>query len=461
MNNEQSNFGKFSASYNQVDQSRNAFACIFLFLIPLLYLWKMELVGTFIVFELLVGMVSLPILVRLLDAKLEPVLQKIILLAFIWLASQIVTDMYRHTNYTDYLRGWARICFFLTNIAAVWKLMAGRPERIIWLVLGSVLAGMVNAFISVGFQFDPGSWKTAWFWPFTIGFILLCARLRNGFIIGMLVLVLVVINGVMEIRSAAGICFGIVLFMVASEFIFKNRLLLRGLSTGKQVGLSIFAVFFGIILINGFSALAISGVMGQNLQSKAESQLARGSTYVYNWPMASFWAPLIGGRVEMIVSTEAIKDSPILGHGSWAVDMKYVDLFSTYSGADVDTQRLQNEYGESGLIPTHSHFFGAWVDAGITGGVFWLVLLVLVIRALFVLLIRPFPYKVIYAFFLIAFCWDVFFSPFDTGRRLQNAIVAVMVCMLLNYEKLLSLMRIDRERQNGDASKGIGVPRSH
>ncbi len=46
---------------------------------------------------------------------------------------------------------------------------------------------------------------------------------------------------------------------------------------------------------------------------------------------------LVGGRPETLVAIQAIRDSPIIGHGSFAIDPKYLEL----------KQELQYEYGYS------------------------------------------------------------------------------------------------------------------
>ena len=76
---------------------------------------------------------------------------------------------------------------------------------------------------------------------------------------------------------------------------------------------------------------------------------------------------LVGGRPETLVAIQAIRDSPILGHGSYPVDPKYLALKS----------RIQYEHGYSDsddpedivdpVIPTHSHLTMAWVESGILG----------------------------------------------------------------------------------------------
>ena len=128
---------------------------------------------------------------------------------------------------------------------------------------------------------------------------------------------------------------------------------------------------------------------------------------------------------------QAIRDSPIIGHGSFAVDSKYVAL----------KQQLQYEYGysdtdmpedsEEPTIPTHSHLTMAWVESGIFGGIFWIFVLGLTFRGLIkISLTRP-PLAPIYSYLLLNFVWNVLYSPFGSVNRMWAAFF-----ILLSYNLL-------------------------
>ena len=73
---------------------------------------------------------------------------------------------------------------------------------------------------------------------------------------------------------------------------------------------------------------------------------------------------LVGGRSESLVSTQAILDSPVLGHGSWAKDTKYVDLLSDRL-ASLGYEALPPDPADIGVIPAHSYLLGSWVEGGV------------------------------------------------------------------------------------------------
>src|SRR5258708_14335741 len=78
---------------------------------------------------------------------------------------------------------------------------------------------------------------------------------------------------------------------------------------------------------------------------------------------------LLAGRNEFLAAGSAIRDSPFIGHGSWAKDPKYKAILYDRL-AELGYRKMGPEL-ESDVIPSHSYVFGAWVESGILGAVFW------------------------------------------------------------------------------------------
>jgi hypothetical protein len=68
------------------------------------------------------------------------------------------------------------------------------------------------------------------------------------------------------------------------------------------------------------------------------------------------------------------------------------------------------------LIPTHSYIFGAWVEAGIGGALFWLFFLCFTIRT-FLQVSGSEPLLLLFAFGGFQMVWDTFFSPLGMPTR--------------------------------------------
>jgi O-antigen ligase len=162
------------------------------------------------------------------------------------------------------------------------------------------------------------------------------------------------------------------------------------------------------------------GLVGEDAQAKNQSQFQSSQGF------------LLGGRPEILVSSRAVLESPILGHGSGAKDMKYVEMLSDIQaeeGMKVDLQDEEESF--QGLIPAHSHLMGAWVQAGIVGALFWAYIFRLTAKALVrVAVLRP-ALSPVYAFMLVGFLWDILFSPFGSFERFLDALLIVIILDLL------------------------------
>jgi hypothetical protein len=169
--------------------------------------------------------------------------------------------------------------------------------------------------------------------------------------------------------------------------------------------------------------LSTSGLLGEEAQQKNQRQASvKGGM-------------LIGGRPEILVSSIAVKDSPILGHGSWAKDSKYVELLydTMYERGMTDQEDIDAIEGDTeGLIPAHSHVMTAWVWAGIMGAAFWCYVWWLLARTLVRLAMYWPSMAPLYTYLLMEMMWDIFFSPFGTGRRVIEGVVIIITLDLLS-----------------------------
>ena len=174
---------------------------------------------------------------------------------------------------------------------------------------------------------------------------------------------------------------------------------------------------------DGLVHLATSaGLLGADAQAKNESEL-QGKAGL-----------LLGGRPEILVSSRAVMDSPILGHGSYAKDFKYVEMLvdlQTRMGLPPEESMWDLEEGGSGLIPAHSHLMSAWVYAGVLGAVFWIYLWPLTLKGILKVAILKPPLTPIYTYMLIGLLWDILFSPFGAQVRVTCAFLIIVLVDLL------------------------------
>jgi hypothetical protein len=185
-----------------------------------------------------------------------------------------------------------------------------------------------------------------------------------------------------------------------------GRIPILPLSPGRRMVLiAVLALAAGQTASSAIEFFASHGYLGEKARKKNEIQSeAKGGL-------------LIGGRPEILVSSRAVMDSPILGHGAWAKDMKYADMYQDILHEHGLREETSESVRETGLIPTHSHLMSAWVEAGILGPVFWIYIMNLVIRALARISISRPLLAPFYAYMLLDFLWAILFSP-SGGRTI-------------------------------------------
>ena len=163
----------------------------------------------------------------------------------------------------------------------------------------------------------------------------------------------------------------------------------------------------------GYGHAASAGILGRT-RKRSMSKNPAGNTVV-----------LLGGRPELLAELPAIYDSPILGtvHGQRS---QFISSRSARHWTCWDTMGLHSSFREEireGLIPAHSYFFQAWVDAGILGAIFWGWVFVLTARVL----LRVYPANALLlpavSFLAFLLLWNIPFSPYGTDSRLSFSIL--------------------------------------
>ena len=96
----------------------------------------------------------------------------------------------------------------------------------------------------------------------------------------------------------------------------------------------------------------------------------------------------------------------------------------------------QEASSELGLIPTHSHFFGAWVEAGICGALFWGFALSLIARILIMKHKKRNDFIPLIIFVVFHLSWDIFFSPFGADQRFTTPFYLIAMITYLPGKKI-------------------------
>lgn len=389
------------------------------FVYPLSQLVMFAFVGQLYLMDLL----AIPLLLMLLRlpgaaARLKGLGLLFALLA-LWLFSQMLTDLVRGSSPQDYLRGWARIVFFALQLAALWLWLPRRRAYIVAFALGLGLA----ALFGVPEQFAGNAWKFGF--DRALAFIALgglvwgaMALPQLRYLVPPVLLALALLLLLQAARSAFGI-----LFLSA---IITGTILLFAAAPGLRRRLSGWS--YAVLLLGG--ATVAAGTTAIYTTAVEAGYLGRDALVKYR-DQSSGEVPLIlGGRTEALVSLRAIADSPLVGHGSWARDPRYVGLHHAIR-VRLGLPAFDAEQGKRDLIPSHSYLMGSWVEAGIGGALVWLWVLVLALLAIYRLLKRDEVLAPLVAYCAVALLWSVLFSPFGSTERFFVAFQLVVVAQVM------------------------------
>lgn len=360
-----------------------------------------------------------------------PLTRQFYIFVALWFLGALITDAIRLTAFEDFARGWSKILFFIINFTSISFLINRDRQRAVLFILLLSAASAVRLRMDIdgsglGVDIFGSAWKFGYGQLFAEATLLLSAFLvSNSFtrLAGMsLPFLAAFINILLNARNLFGITAlsGLAVMLTASRR--------RAVSPGFLAAMGIAGLFVAWALVSAYSYAASAGMLGVDAKDKYEMQ-ASGSLGI-----------LLGGRSESIGSTQAIIDSPIIGHGSWARDIKYVELMmSQLEQAGYDTTRDPNV---SDLIPSHSHLLGAWVESGILGAIFWVWVGWVTIRGLYAAIMSPTPLSGFVVFIGLSLLWDVLFSPFGLERR-----VITPACLIL-------MMLMVESPQNGGKTEG-------
>lgn len=427
-------------------------ADIFILAVGLSCTFNVHLVGDLPVAEILL-LAALPFLIVARGSRISrPRMRLIFSLLVLWLFNQVVTDIWRHTRSIDWMRGDANLIFFGIDLLALCTLISENQRRQVLFLLGYC----VGSLLSVRFQPSKEALDAPWKFGYAPGTNTLIALVacyffarRHYAATGILLGGIIAVNLTQNFRSPVlNILVAIALILpVIPQRIGRLTILPRRGSLANVL------VILGLATIGASTALWLvrfateSGYLKEEavLKNKEEQQSAGGL--------------LLGGRPEILVSSQAVLDSPILGYGSWAKNYKYVEMLSDIQskwGIQVDLDYTEELL--QGLIPTHSHLMGAWVQAGILGAVFWFYMLWLVVRGLIRLsVLRP-PLAPILAFMLTSFLFDILFSPFASTRRLTEGFLVVILFDMLRSGTASKISRIRVWRRHPPLARPAAFP---
>ncbi|MGI9451563.1 MAG: hypothetical protein ACR2QH_13155 [Geminicoccaceae bacterium] len=357
-------------------------------------------------------------------------LQIIIKIGVAYFFAQVASDLWNGTEYAQYSRGWARIFLFLANLISIYIIIENKRSHLILFSLGVALGRIWITYS--GFEGDDLPWKIGLAKPVALLVILFCIVMpglkgSKNYLGSMLLLALGIFDIVMDFRSHGAVLIVVAVLLTSSVFL-RSRSRIPGTKLlSSIVGL----LLAGMAAFQVYVYAAESGWLSENAARKYRAQVEDADE-----PL------LIAGRSEVLVHFEAIFDSILIGHGSWPRDRYYAEqlVIQRYERGLSNNLALPID----NAIPTHSHIFGSWIEAGIIGGLFWANILLLITRALMRSGAGNSHMRPLYLYGAVLLLWDIFFSPFSGFRRFETAFLIIIVLRSLLQRQTSPKMRSKR-----------------
>jgi O-antigen ligase len=393
-----------------------------LFLLGVAGAYSLNVVGALPFSEALM----LPMLPVLLLARGRRAFDRQYLLFYIlaggWLLGTQIADIYNGMPAYNRMKGTARVVFFILDFMALAILINNKRRKILLFALSLAALLFIS---SLEFSYDfLLQWKFGLSHAFAMLALLISAyfyKRRRYWVCFSITLLLAAINFRYGFRSQLVI---LVISAVLILPIFDNAQTQAGSARRYQNTVRVFV----LLALSGGVAYATNaaikyaaekGIFDEATNAKFQSQ-SEGD-----------YGVLVGGRPETLVAVQAIRDSPIIGHGSFPFGLKYLQLKQDiqYEHGYSDTDEPEDT--EFPIIPTHSHLTMAWVEGGILGGICWIYIFVLVLRGVLRLTtLRP-HLAPLYSYLLVNFLWDILYSPFGSVNRMRAAFFILLSYFIL------------------------------
>jgi hypothetical protein len=348
------------------------------------------------------------------------------------------------------MKGTARVVFFVLDFTALAILINDKTRRLVIFTISIALVMLVSSWQFNGDFYEQ--WKFGLSQAFAIVALLGSSYFyaqRRFWICLLISMGLGGLNLIYGFRSQVGV------HLVSAVLILPLMGQARIWRGGSRAGQNRLRVFVLLALAGGaayaanvaIKYAAKSGFFDESMQAKFETQ-AQGDLGV-----------LFGGRPETLVAMQAIRDRPIIGHGSFPYEPKYIQLKADIQYEHGYTDTDEPEEGVSGVIPTHSHLTMAWVESGILGGACWIYIFALSLRgALHLSSLRP-NLAPLYSYFLVGFLWDILYSPFGSVNRIWGAFFILLSYNILQTSAAKALLvRHERVRHISGREK-LRLPR--
>lgn len=367
-------------------------------------------------------------------------------LSLLLVLGTIVSILYNHTDSYFAIRGLATVWIISSSIIVSHCLLRKDLTGFKWYLLGYALSGIICIFVfqksveisahasNTGNVAASDIMSGPIFWITRLSpFVLLLTKgwyLYTPIIFDICATTFLASFALLTTVSGRSSALGAIGFIVLLLIGGKTQQTMQRI--GKKFILFMFlGVLFLFAVKNGYSYMAVNGILGEEAQTKYEQQTKGGEGIL---------ALLMGGRMEVFCGLFACIDQPIIGMGPWAEDRNgYVEDYMAKYGTQEDFERflrIKADHYSFRLIPAHSQIVGFWLWYGIAGLIFMLYSLFVIIRYIkkdcwvvpqwygWIVCASP------------AILWDMFFSPFQDRIMFPMIITACLMARAIHRGSL-------------------------
>ena len=356
---------------------------------------------------------------------LPPCIKKLRGFMYLWLASQLVTDIYRSTPLVDTAKGAISIIFLILLLPFMTWMLSSNIKNWIYYYFGGIVSSQLNFYLFFS-QTEFGAadiWQAYAYAPLFSGFaVYLYSKGKYyhniAYIVYLLFGVWILFQGSRNVFLTSALT--TLLLYLIDKYNSSNINSMR-FQYQKKIWGVMFALTVGLFAVShAYEFFASHGYLGDKAYEKY-------------WAQKNNDLGLVSGRIETIMDIDLISKSPIIGYGSYAKDTwGYKASFMREHGLRV----IETDKDEINMLPRHSAMFGTTMWHGLGCGVFWIFILLTFYRSFRSgYFITDPAVLMICVSAMFSSLWNTFFSPF-AGRL---GYIIIWVYLLLSYNHYIKV----------------------
>ena len=387
---------------------------LFYILFAISFSFKTNFIGDLYLSQIFIVLISIYFFLKNSDhSKLISYEKKILFLIILWFFNQIVSDLVNQISFNNSARGNAKIVITYLSFYSFFKLSKSPNISLIKILLWICIVNLFLMFTAYNNSF-MFSWKMGGGVSLSISLIIFFNFYYKNYLTNNYLLFLIFGIGFLSLFFNTRY-----LFLFNTLFIFYT-IIFEKFKINRIIPIVLSSLIFYLFITNIYEMLIVYELLPNTLLEKQISQ-------------NSELGILLGGRGEIFSSYMAIVDAPIIGHGSWAENCKYI--YSIYDSKIQYNPNIKIDLTRC-LIKSHSVIFGSWVNSGIFGFLFWFYIIITMLKRFIKIISTSGNSITLFLYLFISLFWDIVFSPYG-GTRMVYAPLCIVIILMNNNRKLL------------------------